>query len=204
MAGAVNLPGSVNQEPSPVDLARKTIGGKQEAFSEIIRRYQAKIFGMALFYTRSPSSAEDLTQEIFIATYFSLGRYDPGRSFTNWILKIASNQCCKFVRKPASARLPIDEPSPFADPLEEQIDKERREIVITHFKRLQEDQRLVLWLFYFFERTYIQISEILDIPLHLVKIRLFRGKKALGEMLRKDPGLAREPAGKGVGEKSQM
>ncbi|NLI77969.1 MAG: sigma-70 family RNA polymerase sigma factor [Candidatus Riflebacteria bacterium] len=176
-------------DPSPEDLARQVMAGQTGAFAEIIRRYQAKIFGMALFYTRSAAAAEDVVQDVFVATYQSLGRYDPSRSFTNWILQIATNHCCKAIRRPAGAKKPLDEPSPFVDPLETQIDRERQAMVLDGLKQLPEDQRLVIWLFYFFERSYVQISEILEIPLHLVKIRLFRGKKALGTILRQHPGL---------------
>ncbi|RCK79666.1 MAG: RNA polymerase sigma factor SigW [Candidatus Ozemobacter sibiricus] len=165
------------------------MAGHPDAFAEIIRRYQGKIFSMALFYTRSVAAAEDVVQEIFLATYQSLGRYDPTRSFTNWILQIATHHCCKAVRRPAGARrAPEEAIHPFVDPEETLLARERQDMVISALKSLPDDQKLVIWLFYFFDRSYAQIAEILDIPLHLVKIRLFRGKKALGDILRRQAG----------------
>jgi len=173
-------------ELEAAEIVRQVLAGRTEAFGELVKRYQSKIFMMALYYLRRPAAAEDIVQEVFIATYQSLGKFDQTRSFTNWILKIATNHCYKALRKKAPVPLSDAEIPVFCDPLDEQLQRERQEAVGAAMSRLPEDFKLVVWLFYFFERSYQQISEILEIPQHLVKIRLFRARRMLGQTLKSE------------------
>lgn len=177
-------PGS--HPPEDAEIVRQVLAGRVEAFGELVKRYQSKIYMMALYHVRRPAAAEDIVQEVFIATYQSLGRFDQSRSFTNWILKIATNHCYKALRKKTPVPLSDAEIPIFCDPLDEQIRRERQETVGAAMARLPDDFKLVVWLFYFFERSYQQISEILEIPQHLVKIRLFRARRMLGQTLPKE------------------
>lgn len=179
--------------PEDAEIVRQVLAGRVEAFGELVKRYQGKIYMMALYHVRRPAAAEDIVQEVFIATYQSLGRFDQTRSFTNWILKIATNHCYKALRKKAPTPLPDTEIPVFCDPLDEQLQRERQETVGAAMARLPDDFKLVVWLFYFFERSYQQISEILEIPQHLVKIRLFRARRMLGQTL-KNAAISDAPA----------
>lgn len=194
MGTMTDHPGS--HPPEDAEIVRQVLAGRVEAFSELVKRYQSKIYMMALYHVRRPAAAEDVVQEVFIATYQSLGRFDQSRSFTNWILKIATNHCYKALRKKAPVPLPDAEIPIFCDPLDEQLRRERQETVGAAMARLPDDFKLVVWLFYFFERSYQQISEILEIPQHLVKIRLFRARRMLGQTLQKET-LADSPAALG-------
>ncbi|MBI3040000.1 RNA polymerase sigma factor [bacterium] len=171
-----------------VELVRQSLLGKKDAFVEIIKRYQKKAFGMAFFHCRNKSEAEDLTQEIFLSTYSSLSRFDQTRSFTNWFLRIVTNHCLNYAKKKRNSPLLVDVslfPPLLSDPAVEQIAQEQREKLFTALNQINEDFRLPLWLFYFFDRSYEQISEILEIPINLVKVRLFRGKLAIGKLIKK-------------------
>ena len=194
MGTMTDHPGS--HPPEDAEIVRQVLAGRVEAFGELVKRYQSKIYMMALFHVRRPAASEDVVQEVFIATYQSLGRFDQSRSFTNWILKIATNHCYKALRKKAPVPLPDAEIPIFCDPLDEQLRRERQETVGAAMARLPDDFKLVVWLFYFFERSYQQISEILEIPQHLVKIRLFRARRMLGQTLQKET-LADSPAALG-------
>lgn len=183
---------SSGQTPPAIEdakLVREVLSGRTEAFGELVKRYQSKIYMMGLFYTRHPAAAEDVVQEVFLATYQSLGKFDQSRSFTNWILKIATNHCYKAIRKKPAIPLSDKEIPIFCDPLDEQLLRERQEAVAGALSSLPEDFKLVVWLFYFFERSYQQISDILEIPVHLVKIRLFRARRQMGQTLKQSPEL---------------
>ena len=173
--------------PSDQDLVRQVLNGHTNAFGELVRRYQGKIFRMSFLVTRNGPAAEDLSQEIFLAAFSSLPRFDLNRSFTNWILKIATNHCMNSIRRSSRPSKAVIEVKPLGSPEEEQLLKEEREKVLEALLQVEDEYKLVIWLYYFLERSYLQISEILDIPLHLVKIRLFRGKKMLGQLLKHFP-----------------
>ena len=67
------------------------MNGQKDAFSEIIERYQHRIYFMSLTRMKDPFEAEDLAQETFIQAYCKLAGYDPTRSFRNWLFTICAN-----------------------------------------------------------------------------------------------------------------
>ncbi len=164
-------------------LVQAVMSGHKESFSELIRPYQSRIYGMAMGYTRNPEEAKDLAQDVFVATFQSLPRFDRVRPFRNWILKIATHHCYMFLRKRGRPTPPPPLPPPEADPLDVQVETESREEIRAAFHRLEEDQKMVVWLYYFFNRSCQEIAEILEISLALVKVRLFRARQALGSIL---------------------
>ncbi|MFZ2957352.1 MAG: sigma-70 family RNA polymerase sigma factor [Candidatus Ozemobacteraceae bacterium] len=164
-------------------IVQRVLAGKTNEFAEIVRRYQAKIFGMALAYTRNTEAAGDLVQDIFLATYESLPRYDQARSFTNWILKIATHHCYKFLRRDRRPQHSEEPQNNLPDPLETALQKERSERVLAVFHLLNEEMKMVVWLYYFFDRKCEQIAEILEISTSLVKVRLFRARQTMGKAL---------------------
>ena len=161
----------------------RVLDGDRNAYRFIIEAYQRKVFSISLCFTRSVPAAEDLTQDTFLAVYESLHRFDLERSFTNWILRIATNHGLKFKRKKRAIPSDKIEISVEPEPLANLINEEQQRLVIQALEKLPEEQKLALWLYYFLDQSYAQIAEILEMPLHLVKIRLFRGKKTLGELL---------------------
>jgi RNA polymerase sigma-70 factor (ECF subfamily) len=164
-------------------LVKKILSGQRDSFADIVRRYQNRIYGMALSYTRNPEEARDLTQDSLVAVYNSLARFDQTRSLTNWVLKIAVYHCYQYLRKSRRPAKVLDLPAEFPDPLDVQVRADQREKVLKAFDGLGEDLKMTVWLHYFLERSCKEIAEILEISLDLVKVRLFRARKVLGEIL---------------------
>ncbi len=183
MAEPMNQRVGVPAADSDEAIAAEARAGRPDRFAELVRRYQHRVLGLVMNYTRRREEALDLCQDIFLATWQSLPRFDVSRSFTNWILKIATHHCYQFLRR---TKRPLPPPDPDAgtdlpDPLEVQVRAEAREQVLAAFRRLDEDKRLVVWLYYFLGRSCAEIGEILEISVDLVKIRLFRARREMGE-----------------------
>ncbi|MBU1106037.1 MAG: sigma-70 family RNA polymerase sigma factor [Candidatus Riflebacteria bacterium] len=164
-------------------LVGKILSGQKNCYAEIITRFQNRIFSMTFSYTRNYEDARDLTQEIFIAVFNSLARFDKTRSLTNWVLKIAVHHCYQFLRKTRRPPKVLDSPADFPDPLDVQIKGELHGKLLKAFDNLTEDLKLTVWLYYFLERSCKESAEILEISIDLVKVRLFRARKILGEQL---------------------
>jgi len=180
-------------EDSDEELVAATLAGRKEAFETIIKRYQQRIFGMCWSYSRQREEALDLTQEIFLAVYQSIPRFDRNRPFVNWLVRIASHHCFQYARRrKMMARHPIDPPSQEGtDPLDFHVRAEAREAVLKSFFELDDDHKMVVWLYYFLNRSCREISEILEISVDLAKIRLFRARREMGTKL---TGLNDRPA----------
>jgi RNA polymerase sigma factor (sigma-70 family) len=80
-------------------LVRRATGGDLDAFEELIRRLQRRVYGFAFHHLRDVDEAHDLTQEIFVKLYRNLGRYDSERPFEPWFWKLAANTTINYRRK---------------------------------------------------------------------------------------------------------
>src|SRR5205807_516216 len=107
-AAAEALPVSGTQDGRVVaagQLIRQASGGDLEAFEEVVRRMQRRVYGFAYQHLRDLDEAYDLTQEIFVKLYRNLARYDAERPFEPWFWKLAANTTINYRRKRAPARL---------------------------------------------------------------------------------------------------
>ncbi|NGQ96803.1 sigma-70 family RNA polymerase sigma factor [Brevibacillus sp. SYP-B805] len=160
--------------------------GNKQAYAHLINKYKNKIYAVLLRMVHHPQDAQDLTQECFIKAYHYLHSYDTSRSFSGWLYRIAVNLCIDTLRK--QSRYPavegeLDE-SAIADqqsPESVYLKKESASEVHGLIQELPETYRIVLLLRYMDDLTYQEISDILNLPLHTVQVRLHRAKQKLRE-----------------------
>ncbi len=163
------------------------------AFAAIVERYQAPIrrYVVRLGCT-DPHDIEDVLQELFIKCYTNLNDYDPSLKFSSWLYRIAHNETVSYFRKkrirPAPVvteeDLKIFEQIPDESDLVEALSQERdaghiREAIMV----MHEKYRAPLLLRFFEEKSYTEISDILQIPEGTVATYISRGKKELKKLL---------------------
>jgi len=95
------------------ELAALTLGGRQAAYAEIMRRHRDALYRLILGNIADPEEALDLVQETFVAAYRALSRYDRVRPMRGWLSTIALNKCRDWRRRRAARRmfafaLPLD------------------------------------------------------------------------------------------------
>src|SRR5215469_2481812 len=78
--------------------------GDTRAFGELVRRYEGKIFRLALHITQNREDAEDVLQEAFLKAYEHLDQFQGQSKFYTWIVRIAVNQALMKLRKRKSDR----------------------------------------------------------------------------------------------------
>src|SRR6201997_2063748 len=81
------------------ELVRRAQAGEKEAFEELIRRHQHRVFAVAGGILRKREDVEDVTQQVFVKAYFSLRRFDQRAAFSTWLYKITVNECWDLLRK---------------------------------------------------------------------------------------------------------
>src|SRR5947207_13438296 len=91
----------VPDEADVLSLARE---GDVKAFSELVRRYEGKIFRLAQHITGNREDAEDVLQETFLKSYEHLDQFQGNSKFYTWIVRIAVNQALMKLRKRKSDR----------------------------------------------------------------------------------------------------
>ena len=101
MSGMSSSPIEIDDEAAIVAQARR---GDAKAFSELLRRYEGKIFRLALHITQNREDAEDVLQEAFLKAYEHLDQFQGQSKFYTWIVRIAVNQALMKLRKRKSDR----------------------------------------------------------------------------------------------------
>lgn len=177
------------------DLVESAKSGNAEAFGTLVRRYQRRVYRLALHLLRNAAEAEDVTQEAFVRAYGALGRFD-GRSepFT-WIYRITVNLALNAIRSRKTARhagTPDDprieatlvERRPgFADPARQTTDREMATALCAGIDSLSETLRTTLTLVAIDGMSHAEAGEVLGCPEGTVAWRVHEARKKLKEFL---------------------
>src|SRR5712664_3842396 len=96
--------------PTDLDLVRGIKAGDEQAFEEMVRRYNARVFSLAFGVLRNPQDAEEATQDTFLTLYRKIGTFDESKKFFSWFYRVALNQAYSRARRrrPAST-VPIED-----------------------------------------------------------------------------------------------
>lgn len=181
-------------------LLAATLTGDEAAFKELVRRYQNQITNYVYRMLNDYDRAVDLAQETFVRVYTSAERYQATYSFSTYIYRIAHNLAISELRQRKRRRL-IPFPTFFSDKDSEEVEveiedkrqvladdsmiaDERRIAVQKAIASLPEKYRAALVLCDIEEKSYEEISEVLDLPVGTVKSRINRARNLLKEKLK--------------------
>lgn len=180
------------------DVILRAQDGDAEAFAEIVRTYEARVFNLAFHWTFSRDEANDLTQEIFLRLYKNLDKYDATRDFAPWFMTVAANLCRNWLAKPKLRTVPLggarrDEADEreleiaAPDPIRDR--KTDVQGIVEEVNRavgdLPPDYRMVVALHYHEGLDVSRIAEVMEIPVGTVKTWLFRARDRLRTKLKR-------------------
>jgi RNA polymerase sigma-70 factor, ECF subfamily len=204
----------VSQPEPDEDLVRRAAGGDQEAFADLVRRHQDRVYRLCLRIMGNPDDAHDAAQDTFLTLLRKLDQFRGDAAFTTWLHRVGVNACYDSLRRKKRQPMlhsvgdddgpPLEHGVPVADHADEivgTVDVGRA------LAKIPEDYRVVLVLADVQDLPYDEIAKVLDIPVGTVKSRVHRGRLALSKALRigqsgriGQPGSApsgeREPTGK--------
>jgi RNA polymerase sigma-70 factor (ECF subfamily) len=180
-------------------LVEKSQAGDIQAFEELVRQYQNKIYALAYRYMGNQEDAYDISQEVFLKAYRSLHSFDGASGFGTWLYRVATNVCLDELRRRKNKIVPLslDEAVATRDGDEEEreiADKapppdilyEKEEFSLYIQKLLEEmkpDQKNVIILRDIMDLSYEEITEVLNCSMGTVKSRLSRARNILKEKL---------------------
>jgi len=178
------------------ELVLQAIAGDQKAYAELLGRYRDAIYFMLLKMVNNPSDAEDLTIEAFGKAFKNISQYTPNYAFSTWLFKIATNNCIDFIRKKKLNNISLDQntshedsapmtvASDTLDPEENLINQQKIVLLRGIVAKLKPRYRKLIELRYFYEYSYEEISENLELPIGTVKAQLFRARELLYNILK--------------------
>ena len=168
-----------------------------EAFEELVRTYDLKLYRVALRLTGNPDEAKDLAQEALLRAYRAFDRFKMGTSFEKWLFRIASNLYIDKLRKYGKYRFEsLDEPIPTKDGYVQKIlpdrtcnpediaeQNELAEKIQAALQSLPVNYRMAVILYDLEGFSYAEISGILDCSIGTVRSRIHRGRRLLRKKL---------------------
>jgi RNA polymerase sigma-70 factor (ECF subfamily) len=178
--------------PSPdLFLARRAAAGHEEAWAELVDRYGARIFNLALHFAGSREDAEDLTQEVFVRFHRGLRTYRGEVPLIAWALRLSRNLCIDHYRKARlerswrTASCEALEELPAKGDLEVELQRRQRlEAVYASLADLPEEYAEAVLFCDLQGWSLEEAAAAFEIPLGTLKSRLHRGRLRLGEEVR--------------------
>ena len=177
-------------------MVERALSGDPEAFGEIVRRWERRIFALAFGMLGREEDARDATQETFLAAFRNLRGFRGEARVSSWLHRIAVNQCITRQRRAkvrsetaledeaeknaAVFALPADV-SPARAAEYREVSSAVRKAVCA----LPADLRQVVVMKEFEELTFQEISDVLEVPLSTVKSRLYTALRQLQMRLQK-------------------
>lgn len=178
------------EQRSDLELVQQVREGNRQAFTELMKRYQQRVYWTARRIVGGHDEADDIAQETFIKAYLGLGDFRGDASFFTWLYRIAVNLSLNAVRKQQLTRylreseilerfLPVQK-----DPSSELEEREIESILQRAIQELPEKQKAVFVMRYFDELPYDEISQILKTSVGGLKANYFHALKKVQEYMR--------------------
>ncbi len=184
-------------EISDFQLVQKASKGDSDAFEELVKRYQQRVYAIAYGICHSHQDALDISQEVFIKIYSKLKHFRGESSFYTWLYRITANVSIDFQRrKKKITTVEFDEKiveKPLLearhaeqkkfDPRKTLERKEIRGAILKAIEMLPDEQRTAVVLRELENLSYKQIAKAMNCSLGTVMSRLHYGRQKLKEML---------------------
>lgn len=170
-------------------IISQIISGQKDLFRLLVRRHERAVHGMGMSFFRNREDAADFTQEVFLKVYCNLSNFEGRSRFSTWLYKIAYNTAINRVtRNKDYQSLAIEEgkePLLCNDETPERIviRQASKQALLTAMEDLPEKYRICVDLFFFYDRSYLEIEAITGYPVNTIKSHVFRAKKLLREKL---------------------
>ena len=189
-----------DMELSDDQIIERTLAGETDAFSLIVRRWERPIYGLSLRMLGRDEDARDVCQETFLAAFRNLRKFRGEAKFSSWLYRIALNACHSRLRKQGGtieksidqqdvewSKYEIAEPE--TEYLPERLHRDQRAVIVRKaLQALPAELRQVIIMKEYEELTFVEIAEILQVPVSTIKSRLYTGLQQLRSRLERVRG----------------
>lgn len=169
----------------------ETLKGNTKAFGLLVDRYKHMVYTLAFRIVKNKEDAEEAAQDTFVKVYNRLSQFKGDSKFSTWVYKIAYHGSLDVLKK-RKRNVETLEIGTFKEKGSgvsayggQDIDALERQRVIKHaIEKLPPEDSSMITLFYYEELSLEEISKIMDISVNTLKVRLFRSRKRLAELLK--------------------
>ena len=169
----------------------ETLNGNVNAYAFLIERYKHMVYTLIIRIVKNKEEAEEVSQDVFVKAYTNLKNFKGDSKFSTWIYKIGYYASLDVVKrnKRQINSVNIDEINEgnlgtIQNGLKYLEEKERKKVIKDALLRLNEDEQVILTLYYFEEMPLKEVSKVVNLSLDNVKVKLFRSRKKLFNLLK--------------------
>ena len=173
------------------ELLERLRAGSDQAFVQLVDQYKTMVLNIAVRMTGNSDVADDLAQEVFLRVWKGLPAFRGECKLSTWIYRITLNLCIAESKSARSRSQHVDVDDPASEALlafrpgehaisEEVVLKARLGPLIA---KMPEQYRTAITLYYLKGFSYLEIADVMNVPMGTVKSYLFRGKAWLRERL---------------------
>ncbi len=161
-------------------LIKECKKGNINAYGKLVNKYMKRAYNVALYFTKDPNDAWDISQEGFLNAWKGIKRFDTRRAFFPWLYTIIKNESLKKFRRERKEmnlnQIPI---SIIESPLKRLEEMEKIEKLRKAILKLDKEKQEIIYLRHFAEMSYKEIAESLNLSPGTVMSRLYYARKAL-------------------------
>lgn len=181
------------------ELVRAAAGGDEDAFAQLVRMHEKKVYNLTLRMCGNPEDAADAAQDAFLSAWRGLPGFRGEAGFSTWLYRLASNAAIDHLRRTRRQRYEasldggdqtIDVVDESPTPQMRTEAAELRDAVAEGLAQLSDAHRQALTLREVQELSYEEISAVLEVDLGTVKSRISRARSALRKILLKNGNLS--------------
>lgn len=182
----------MQQQPDDISVIQMILQGQQNAYAILVDRYQSYVFTLVLRYVDDRGLAEELAQDVFVKAYRCLADFKGGSKFSTWLYTIVNTTCISYLRKKKDDTVLLAQEQivslasnayTHTHEAQEIERKSRQEVLAKAIAALPPDDARVITLFYQAEQSLDETAEILGITANNVKVKLWRARQKLREVL---------------------
>lgn len=179
-------------QQNDIQLIHHILSGDTRSYSVLVDRHKDLAYTIAYRLLNNREDAEEVVQDAFVKVYRSLSGFRKDSKFSTWLFRIVYNTAIskRRLRKPGFHSL--EELHSLKDDLdpweqESELDEERGMILEKAMQQLAEEDRVLITLFYIHESSVEEIHSITGLSKSNIKVKLFRARKKLQELMRLIP-----------------
>jgi RNA polymerase sigma-70 factor (ECF subfamily) len=166
------------------------LAGNREAYAFLVDRYKDKVFALVMGVLKDYELAQEVAQDVFVKAYVSLNKFRKDASFSTWLYRISYNTAISETRKKKVHKIDFNENVSAEisweneDELKESLNKEEDQLRLSKaIEELLPDEKHIINMYYFEEKTISEICEITGLSQSNAKVKLYRLRKKLKELI---------------------
>ncbi|MGF1559235.1 MAG: RNA polymerase sigma factor [Flavobacteriaceae bacterium] len=177
-----------NQDQYEIDAI---INGDTRVFAILVDRYKHMVFTLAMKILKNREEAEEVSQDVFLKVYQQLKTFKGDSKCSTWIYRIAYNRSLDYLKKQGRSlnAMTLDSAMEYQFDTHDNVLLEldvmdRKTAIRAAIGKLPENDAVIITLHYFEELSLKEISEVMSLEANTIKVRLFRSRKRLAELLK--------------------